>query len=462
MKKMTLALAFAGLAAQSFALAADSGESLYINNCSSCHGKNREGATGPSLADSTWIHGEPTKANLAKIIGKGVLEKGMPAWSGVLTAAQIDLLAGFLLTKSDAIPQALALQAADELAQIRVPKGFTLSIYADNLPTARALAVDDKDVVYVGSRKAGKVFALVDSNKDGVAEKTYTVAEGLDNPQGLTLLNGALYVSEIERVIRFDNIATTFDKSPSYIVVKDDFPKDRWHGEKVIKAGPDGRLYVPIGAPCNVCDKENEPYEKIYSMKPDGSDFQVFARGIRNSVGFAWHPVTRELWFTDNNRDMMGDNMPSCELNRAPKAGLHFGFPYCHSGVLPDPEFGVGKSCNDYVPPVVQVGPHSAPLGLAFYTGNMFPADYKNQLFIAEHGSWNRSQKIGYRISLVVLVNNKLLSHVPFIEFMNMDKVLGRPVDVAQLSDGSLLVSDDDRGRVYRVTYKAPPVEAKQ
>jgi glucose/arabinose dehydrogenase len=386
----------------------------------------------------------------------------MPAWSGVLTAAQIDLLAGFLLTKPGAIPQAPVPQAADELAQIRVPKGFTLSIYADNLPTARALAVDDKDVVYVGSRKAGKVYALVDSNKDGVAEKTYTIAEGLDNPQGLTLLNGALYVSEIERVIRFDNISTTFDKKPAYKVVKDDFPKDRWHGEKVIKAGPDGRLYVPIGAPCNVCDKENEPYEKIYSMKPDGSDFQVFARGIRNSVGFAWHPVTRELWFTDNNRDMMGDNMPSCELNRAPKAGLHFGFPYCHSGVLPDPEFGVGKSCNDYVPPVVQVGPHSAPLGLAFYTGNMFPAEYKNQLFIAEHGSWNRSQKIGYRISLVVLVNNKLLSHVPFIEFMNMDKVLGRPVDVAQLSDGSLLISDDDRGRVYRVTYKAPPVEAKQ
>jgi glucose/arabinose dehydrogenase len=383
----------------------------------------------------------------------------MPAWGAALNAAQIGQLADFLLTKP---ATAAAISAADDLAQIRVPKGFTLSVYADNLDTARAMAVDEKDVVYVGSRKAGKVYALVDANKDGVAEKTYTVAEGLDNPQGLTLLNGALYVSEVSRVVRFDNIATTFDKKPNYKIVKDDFPKDRWHGEKVIKAGPDGRLYVPIGAPCNVCDKEDGPYEKIYSMKPDGSDFQVYARGIRNSVGFAFHPVTKELWFTDNNRDMMGDNMPSCELNRAPKPGMHFGFPYCHSGVLLDPEFGVGKSCDDYTPPVVLVGPHTAPLGLAFYTGNMFPADYKNQLFIAEHGSWNRSQKIGYRVSLVTLVNNKLLSHVPFVEFMNMDKVLGRPVDVAQLSDGSLLISDDDRGRVYRVTYKAPPPEPKQ
>lgn len=459
MKKITLALAFAGVAAQGIALAADTGESLYSNNCSSCHGKNREGATGPSLVDATWIHGEPTKANLTNIVNKGVLDKGMPAWGAVLSAAQIDQLTDFLLTKPAA---AAAASAADDLAQIRVPKGFTLSVYADKLETARAMAVDTNDVVYVGSRKAGKVYALVDSNKDGVADKTYTIVEGLDNPQGLTLLNGTLYVSEISRVIRFDNIAKTFDKSPKYKIVKDDFPKDRWHGEKVIKAGPDGRLYVPIGAPCNVCDKEDGPYEKIYSMKPDGSDFQVYARGIRNSVGFAFHPVTKELWFTDNNRDMMGDNMPSCELNHAPKAGMHFGFPYCHSGVLLDPEFGVGKSCDDYTPPVVLVGPHTAPLGLTFYTGNMFPADYKNQLFIAEHGSWNRSQKIGYRVSLVTLVNNKLLSHVPFVEFMNMDKVMGRPVDLAQLSDGSLLISDDDRGRVYRVTYKAPQAEPKQ
>lgn len=430
--------------------AADTGSDLYANYCSQCHGKNREGATAPSLADATWIHGEPTKNNLIDIIAKGIADKGMPAWGGVLKTQQINQLADFLLTK----PLAVTTNTdATELADIRVPKGFKLSIYAEGVSTARSLAVGENDVVYVGSRKAGKIYALVDANKDGVAEKVFTVAEGLDSPIGVTLFNKNLYVAEVSRVIRFDDIGKHYANKPAYKVVKDDLPKDRWHGEKIIKTGPDGKLYIPVGAPCNVCDKENDVHTKIYSMNPDGSDFKAYASGIRNSVGFTWHPQTQELWFTDNGRDELGDNSPSCELNRAPKPGMHFGFPYCHSGVLLDPEFGKGKSCNDYVAPVVQLGPHVAPLGLAFNTGNQFPAQYRNQLFVAEHGSWNRTQKIGYRVSLVTLAGNQLLSDTPFIEFLHDEKVLGRPVDIAFLSDGSMLISDDDRGRIYRVTY---------
>lgn len=429
---------------------AETGSDIYTANCAQCHGKQREGGLGPSLADNVWLNGEPTKANFTKIISKGLVAKGMPAWEGLLTKAQIDQLSEFLLTKPTAAAEA---PAADDIANIRVPKGFQISVYAEGVETARSLVVDSNDVVYVGSRKAGKVYALVDANKDGKTDKVITVAEGLDSPIGVTLLNNSLYVAEISRVIRFDNINQTYANKPSYTVIKNDLTTDRWHGEKVIKAGPDGKLYIPIGAPCNVCDKENEAYSKIYSMNPDGSNFSVFAKGIRNSVGFTWHPLTKEMWFTDNGRDELGDNLPSCELNRAPKAGLHFGFPYCHSGVLLDPEFGKNKSCADYVPPVANLGPHVAPLGLAFYTGNQFPAQYRNQLFVAEHGSWNRTQKIGYRVSLVTLAGNQLLTDTPFIEFLHDENVLGRPVDVAFLSDGSMLISDDSRGRVYRVVY---------
>ncbi|WP_189420682.1 PQQ-dependent sugar dehydrogenase [Cellvibrio zantedeschiae] len=440
-----------GLVLAATSIAAETGGDLYATYCSQCHGKNREGAVGPNLVDATWIHGEPTKSRLIDIISKGVADKGMPAWSSVLNKQQLAQLADFLLTKPVAVNTEAA--SAAELAKIRVPKGFKLSVYADGVSNARGLAIDENDVVYVGSRKAGKVYALVDANKDGVADKVITVAEGLDSPIGVTVLNKNLYVAEVGRVIRFDDISKNYANKPAYKIVKDDLPNDRWHGEKIIKAGPDGKLYIPVGAPCNVCDKENGPHTKIYRMNPDGSDFKPFASGIRNSVGFTWHPQTQELWFTDNGRDELGDNTPSCELNRAPKAGMHFGFPYCHSGVLLDPEFGKGKSCSDYVAPVAQLGPHVAPLGLAFNTGNHFPAQYRNQLFVAEHGSWNRTQKIGYRVSVVTLAGNQLLSDTPFIEFLQDENVLGRPVDVAFLSDGSMLISDDDRGRVYRVTY---------
>jgi glucose/arabinose dehydrogenase len=387
----------------------------------------------------------------------------MPAWSPTLSAAQIGQLADYIAaapkTVAAAAAAADAKPAADSLAGIKLPKGFHLAVYADHVDNARAMTVSDSGIVYVGSGKAGKVYALVDENKDGVADKVVTVAEGLQAPIGLTLLNGALYVAEISRIIRFDGIDKTYAAKPAYKVVKDDLPKETWHGGKYIKAGPEGKIYVPVGAPCNTCDKENEIYSKLWRMNPDGSGWEEFARGIRNTVGFAWHPHTRELWFTDNGPDEMGDNMPSCELNVAPKAGLHFGFPYCHGGVVPDPKFGKANSCEQYVPPVAQLGPHVAPLGMTFYTGTQFPQMYRNQVFIAEHGSWNRENKIGYQVSLVTLYGNKAVSKTTFISgFLGQDdKVSGRPVDVAVMADGSLLVSDDYAGRVYRVTYQQNP-----
>lgn len=347
-------------------------------------------------------------------------------------------------------------ETVSAIKNVRLQPGFSISVYAEGLENPRALAVDKNDVVYVGSSKAGKIFALQDTNKDFFADKTTVLAEQLNSPIGVTLLDGALYVAEMFRVIKIEQVDKylSYKKSAPYTTIKEDFPKETWHGGKIIKSGPDGRLYIPIGAPCNTCDVETQPHGKIYSMKPDGSDFKVVAKGMRNTVGFAFHPNTKELWFTDNNRDMMGDNMPSCELNRLSTEGQHFGFPYCHSGVVPDPDFGKDKQCSDYVPPVVNLGPHVAPLGLLFYTGKQFPSAYQGQVFVAEHGSWNRAQKIGYQIALVTLVGNQAVSVTPFAEFLHNDNVLGRPVDLAQLSDGSLLVSDDANGRIYRIAYK--------
>lgn len=483
--RLAALLSLSALAPLAAHAAVSAGEKLYQAHCASCHGVKLDGATGPSLIDQVWLHGAPTRANLIGMIGKGVANKGMPGWSGTLTPAQIAQLADYVAPAARAAGKttqaagaaassgaaaapaakpaataAAALPAAPDkaaalLSGFKLPKGFRIAVYADKVETARSMAVSDSGIVYVGSRKAGKVYALVDDNKDGVADRVLTIAEGLQNPIGVALLNGALYVAEISRIIRFDNIDASYAARPAYKVVKADLPKETWHGEKFIKAGPDGKIYVPIGAPCNTCNKEDQAYSKIWRMNPDGSNFEEYARGIRNTVGFTWHPVSKDMWFTDNGPDMMGDNAPSCELNVAPKAGLHFGFPYCHGGVLPDPEFGKLRACEQFVEPVAKLGPHVAPLGLNFYTGTQFPAQYRNNLFIAEHGSWNRENKIGYKVSLVTLYNGKMVSSTTFIDgfLRDGDEVVGRPVDIAVLADGSMLVSDDHGGRVYRVTY---------
>lgn len=460
-----ISLAFTSFAAQAAAPSVTA-ENLYQANCASCHGVKMEGGIGPTLGKHTWLHGEPTKANLIKVISNGVPDKNMPAWSPALTAPQIALLASYIAagagkpavaapSATTAAAPAAAKPAADgiDLSGFKLPKGFHISVYASQVETARSMVVSDSGIVYVGSRKAGKVYALV-PRADKQSADVVTVASGLENPIGVTLLNGALYVGEIGRVIRFDNIDKRYAQKPSYEVVKVSLPDDKWHGEKIMKAGPDGKLYIPVGAPCNVCDTDDTKSAKIYRMNADGSGLEEYARGVRNTVGFAFHPTTKALWFTDNGRDQMGDNTPSCELNIAPKAGLHFGFPYCHGGVVPDPDFAKGRTCEEFVEPVAKLGPHVAPLGLTFYTGKQFPEAYRNNVYVAEHGSWNRTTKSGYSVRLITLYGSKVVSDTAFIDgFLRGEEVVGRPVDVVTLADGSMLVSDDHGGRVFRVTY---------
>ncbi|RNI29870.1 sorbosone dehydrogenase family protein [Rufibacter immobilis] len=341
-----------------------------------------------------------------------------------------------------------------DLAKITLPDGFQISYYARNVVNARSMALGPDGTLYVGSRDKGSVYALPDKNKDGKVDEIITIASGLKMPNGVALRNGALYVAEISRITRYDNIAENLKNPPAPKVIYDKFPTEEHHGWKYIAFGPDDKLYVPVGAPCNICLRKEPVFAAINRMNPDGSGLEVFASGVRNTVGFDWHPQTKELWFTDNGRDLMGDNMPPDELNRAPKKGMHFGYPFCHAGETLDPEFGKGKNCADYTAPVQKLNPHGGTLGMEFYTGNMFPEMYKNQIFIAEHGSWNRSEKIGYRVSLFRTDAQGKSSFVPFAAgWLQNGKEWGRPVDVEVMPDGSLLVSDDMNDAIYRITY---------
>ena len=278
----------------------------------------------------------------------------------------------------------------------------------------------------------------------------------LREPAGVAFRNGALYVSAISRILRFDDIERRLDSPPDPVVVSDAFPGDGHHGRKFIAFGPDGKLYVPVGAPCNICEPDPAKYTIITRMNADGSGREIVARGVRNSVGFDWHPQTKEMWFTDNGRDMLGDDVPPDELNRVTRAGQSFGYPFCHGGTIKDPEFGHMKPCSEFVPPAQNLGPHVASLGMRFYTGAQFPPDYRNQVFIAEHGSWNRSQKIGYRVTLVRLdASGKATTYEPFAEgWLQGQQAWGRPADVLVAPDGSLLVSDDGAGAIYRISYR--------
>ncbi|MDP8236775.1 MAG: sorbosone dehydrogenase family protein [Candidatus Erginobacter occultus] len=341
------------------------------------------------------------------------------------------------------------------LETIDLPEGFTIELFAGDLPGARSLNQGEKGTVFVGTRDQGNVYALVDKDGDGRSDRTYLIAEGLNSPNGVAFRDGDLYVAEISRVLRFPGIESRLDNPPEAEIVNDSFPDDGRHGWKFIRFGPDGLLYVPVGAPCNVCDSSDARFASIMRMKPDGSDLEIFARGIRNTVGFDWHPETKVLWFTENGRDWMGDTRPPDELNRAPQKGLHFGFPYCHGNDIPDPLHGKEDSCGKYVPPARELGPHVAALGMPFYDGTMFPEEYRNQVFIAEHGSWNRTEPIGYRITLVRLKGKQAVSYEVFAEgWLRDGDAWGRPVDVMVIADGSLLVSDDRAGAVYRISYR--------
>ena len=349
-----------------------------------------------------------------------------------------------------------AATAAPPIERLKLPPGFKVEVYADKVENARSLALGDKGTVFVGTRSEGSVYALVDSNRDGKVDEVVTIVRGLNAPSGVAFRDGALYVAEINRILRFDNIEASLKNPPIPVVVFDKLPRDGHHGWKFIAFGPDGWLYVPVGAPCNICEANPDVYAAIHRMKPDGSQYEVFARGIRNTVGFDWDPNTKELWFNDHGRDMMGDDIPSCELNHAPKAGMHFGFPYCHQGDTPDPEYGAKRKCSEFTPPALKQGGHVAPDGLRFYTGKMFPAEYKNRIFIAQHGSWNRSRKNGYRVMMVTLKDDgKTVDKVEEFAtgWMENERVWGRPVDLLVMPDGSLLVSDDTANAVYRITY---------
>jgi len=344
------------------------------------------------------------------------------------------------------------------LEHIKLPSGFGIELWA-RVDNAREMALGHQDshggTLFVGSMRAGKVHA-VRFNTNFLVKDVVTVASGLQMPVGVAYRNGNLYVSAVNRILRYDNIDQHLDHPPAAFVVTDKLPSETQHGWKFISFGPDGKLYVPVGAPCNICEPNPERYALILRMNPDGSGQEVFARGVRNSVGFDWHPQTGGLWFTDNGRDMLGDELPPDELNHAPQLGMNFGYPYCHGGDLLDPEYGGKRQCDEFTPPVQKLAPHSAALGMRFYTGSMFPQQYRNQIFIAEHGSWNRSKKIGYRITLVRLNGDKVIAYEPFATgWLQGESAWGRPTDVLVLPDGSLLVADDSAGAIYRITYRS-------
>jgi glucose/arabinose dehydrogenase len=349
-----------------------------------------------------------------------------------------------------------------DLDSIRLPPGFKISLYADNVPGARSLALGEKGTVFVGSRDEGMVYALLDRRKSNRADQLLIVAKGLNSPNGVAFRDGSLYVAEINRVIRFDRIEEQLKSPPAPVTVNDTFPTEQHHGWKFIRFGPDGLLYVPVGAPCNICAQKDRRFASIMRMRPDGSGLELFASGVRNTVGFDWDPLTGDLWFTDNGRDWLGKDLPPDELNHAPLKGLNFGFPYCYGRNIPDPEFNDGKRCAGAVPPSVELGPHVASLGMRFYTGSAFPEEYRNQIFIAEHGSWNRLIPIGYRITIVRREKQKAVKYEVFAEgwLRKNFRAWGRPVDLMVMPDGALLVSDDKAGVVYRISYGGPGQKA--
>ena len=346
------------------------------------------------------------------------------------------------------------------LERIKLPPGFEISVFVEGIKDARSMALGEQKLpggggtLFVGTRQEGAVYAVRHDGRKGT--EVITIASKLNMPNGVAMRDGALYVAEVSRVIRFDGIELKLPKAPDPVVVYDKYPSDRHHGWKFIRFGPDGWLYVPVGAPCNICEP-NAPYASITRLKHDGSSMDIFARGVRNSVGFDWHPESKEMWFTDNGRDRMGDDVPPDELNHAPRAGMHFGYPYCHGTDIADPEHGSKHRCNEFTPPARALGAHVASLGVRFYTGSMFPPEYRSRLFVAEHGSWNRSKKSGYRVMQAKVEGGKVVDYSVFAEgFLDSaaDTAWGRPVDVLVMPDGALLVSDDQAGAIYRISYR--------
>lgn len=339
--------------------------------------------------------------------------------------------------------------AAEDLPKLSAPPGFQVEVFASGVQDARGLREGDKGTIFVSTLFGGngRIYAI----RDG---ETKVIVEGLFLPNGIEFHEGALYVATPKEILRYDGIEDRLDAPPEPVKVFDDLPGDVPHGWKFIKFGPDGKLYVPVGAPCNICEPD-ERYAKIFRISADGSGREDVALGVRNTVGFDFHPETGELWFTDNQRDWLSEDMPLDELNNVRHPGKqHFGYPYCHSGIMADPELGWGHGCEDYASPAVTLGPHAAPLGMRFYAGDAFPEEYRNAIFIARHGPWNRHRKYADVVAVFLDRNGTVRAVEPFLTgFVRDNAYLGRPADVLVLKDGSLLVSDDHNGAIYRVSH---------
>lgn len=362
------------------------------------------------------------------------------------------LIAMLVLSGSVCVPSVMG--GKPKLQDIKLPLGFTISVYAEGITNARAMCWGDKGTLFVGSRGEGVVHAVRDTNDDGTIDEHLIIADKLNMPVGVAFKDGALYVSAVDRILRYDNIEDRLADPPEAVVVYDGYPNENHHGWKFIAFGPDEKLYVPVGAPCNNCLSEDSVFATITRITMNGTGREIIAHGVRNTVGFDWHPETGELWFTDNGRDMMGDDVPDCELNRLANEGGHFGYPFCHAPDVPDPKFGEQRKCSEFIKEAAVLGPHTAPLGMRFYTGKQFPAKYQNAIFIAQHGSWNRSTPIGYRVMVAFPQTDGTAITEIFAEgWLQGNKAWGRPVDVLVTPDGSLLVSDDSADMIYRISY---------
>lgn len=343
------------------------------------------------------------------------------------------------------------------LSQLQLPSSFNISIYADNVPSARQVAIADNGVVFIGTRDEGKVYVLLPDKNGHHSKRVITLLKNLNRPNGVAFRNGSLYVAEIQRITRYDDILNHLDHPPKPKLVSDGFPDKKWHGYKYLKFGPDGWLYTAVGMPCNTCNYrgKDDRFGTIMRLRENGKDLEVYEKGIRNTVGFDWNPTNKQLWFTDNGQDWMGDNLPPDEINHAVRSGQDFGFPFFYGDNIPAPDY---KNKNilskGMTPPVFELPAHVAPLGMTFYTGKQFPKKYRGMIVFVEHGSWNRSRKVGYKVMVAFVKNNKIERVEPLVKgWLQGQKEWGRPVDVVQMKDGSLLISDDLAGVVYRLSF---------
>jgi len=434
------------------------GKKVYRQYCAACHDVGT--ADAPRINDAKiWgklliaAGGESALTNTV-IKGKGAMPK-MGTCANCTEQELRDSVEYMLAHTSAKQNKDVDRKISHSLNLIKLPKGFRISIYAQNIPGARQMTVAPNGVVFVGTRGQGKVYALLPNKDETKAIKTLTIASGLNEPNGVAFYKNNLYVSEIHRVIRYDDILKSLENPPKLKTINASFPDRKWHGYRYIKFSPDGYLYLSVGMPCNTCNyrKTQAMFGTIMRMLPNGKDLSIYAKGVRNSVGFDWNPKTKVLWFTDNGQDLMGDNLPPDKINRAPKKGLDFGFPFVYGDNIPSPGYKGYPIKGIFTPPVAELQAHVAPLGMTFYRGKTFPKSYWGQMFVAEHGSWNRSSKVGYQVIVVKIKEGKVDSIKPFASgWLQGQTAWGRPVDVITMPDGALLISDDQAGVIYRVT----------